>query len=100
MRENFAHLFLYCLVTLLVLWDILWYTTRKSVYGKEKHVVNNENFKRGTIELVVLAVLRQKDMYGYEIVKALSEKSAFFDKKVTRKQKNNRSSMFFSKKVW
>ena len=38
-------------------------------------MVNNENFKRGTIELVVLAVLRQKDMYGYEIVKALSEKS-------------------------
>ncbi len=38
-------------------------------------MVNNENFKRGTIELVVLAVLQNKDMYGYEIVKAISEKS-------------------------
>lgn len=38
-------------------------------------MVNNENFKRGTIELVVLAVLCEKDMYGYEIVKAISDKS-------------------------
>ncbi|MBR3816568.1 MAG: PadR family transcriptional regulator [Clostridia bacterium] len=36
---------------------------------------NAENFKRGTVELVVLGVLREKDMYGYEIVKAASEKS-------------------------
>lgn len=38
-------------------------------------MVNNENFRRGTIELVVLAVLQKKDMYGYEIVKAIAEKS-------------------------
>lgn len=38
-------------------------------------VVNNENFKRGTIELVVLSVLQKKDMYGYEIVKEISKQS-------------------------
>ncbi len=37
---------------------------------------NTDNFKRGTVELVVLSVLLNKDMYGYEIVKAVSEKSA------------------------
>lgn len=36
---------------------------------------NADNFKRGTVELVVLGVLREKDMYGYEIVKAAEEKS-------------------------
>ncbi len=36
---------------------------------------NADNFKRGTVELVVLSVLREKDMYGYEIVKAVQEKS-------------------------
>ena len=36
---------------------------------------NTDNFKRGTVELTVLSVLSQKDMYGYEIVKAVSEKS-------------------------
>ena len=34
-----------------------------------------DNFKRGTVELVVLAVLLEKDMYGYEIVKTVKEKS-------------------------
>lgn len=38
-------------------------------------MVNNENFKRGTIELVVLSVLRKKDMYGYEIVKEIARLS-------------------------
>ena len=38
-------------------------------------MVNNENFRRGTIELAVLAVLHHKEMYGYEIVKAIGEKS-------------------------
>lgn len=37
--------------------------------------INNENFKRGTVELVVLTVLLEKDMYGYEITKAISDKS-------------------------
>lgn len=36
---------------------------------------NTDNFKRGTVELVVLSVLSQKDMYGYELVKTISEKS-------------------------
>ncbi len=36
---------------------------------------NTDNFKRGTVELIVLSVLTQKDMYGYELVKTISEKS-------------------------
>ena len=39
------------------------------------NLLNTENFKRGTVELVVLSVLMEKDMYGYEIVKAVQEKS-------------------------
>lgn len=38
-------------------------------------MLNTENFKRGTVELVVLNVLLEKDMYGYEITKAVYEKS-------------------------
>lgn len=38
-------------------------------------MLNTDNFKRGSVDLVVLAVLMQKDMYGYEIVKAIEEKS-------------------------
>lgn len=38
-------------------------------------LLNTDNFKRGTVDLVVLAVLTQKDMYGYEIVKTIEEKS-------------------------
>ena len=36
---------------------------------------NTDSFKRGTVDLAVLCVLKEKDMYGYEIVKAVSEKS-------------------------
>ncbi|MBR3767703.1 MAG: PadR family transcriptional regulator [Clostridia bacterium] len=36
---------------------------------------NTDNFKRGTVELVVLSVLTKKDMYGYEIVKAVEDMS-------------------------
>ncbi len=36
---------------------------------------NTDNFKRGTVELIVLSVLTQKDMYGYELVKTISETS-------------------------
>lgn len=36
---------------------------------------NSDIFKRGTVELVVLLVLSYKDMYGYEIVKTVEEKS-------------------------
>ena len=38
-------------------------------------MLNTDNFKRGTVDLVVLNVLSEKDMYGYEIVKAVQEKS-------------------------
>ena len=38
-------------------------------------MLNTDTFKRGTMDLVVLAVLRERDMYGYEIVKAVSDKS-------------------------
>ena len=38
-------------------------------------MLNTDNFKRGTVDLVVLNVLTEKDMYGYEIVKAVQEKS-------------------------
>ncbi len=38
-------------------------------------MLNTESFKRGTVDLVVLSVLTEKDMYGYEIVKAVKEKS-------------------------
>ena len=38
-------------------------------------LLNTDSFKRGTVDLAVLSVLREKDMYGYEIVKAVSEKS-------------------------
>ena len=36
-------------------------------------MLNTDQFKRGTVELVVLHVLTQKDMYGYEITKAVSQ---------------------------
>ena len=32
-------------------------------------------FKRGTVELAVLSVLLEEDMYGYEIVRRIAEKS-------------------------
>lgn len=38
-------------------------------------MLNTESFKRGTVDLVVLGVLTEKDMYGYEIVKTVGEKS-------------------------
>lgn len=38
-------------------------------------MLNTDSFKRGTVDLAVLRVLKEKDMYGYEIVKAVYEKS-------------------------
>ena len=38
-------------------------------------MLNTDSFKRGTVDLVVLGVLMQGDMYGYEIVKEIKEKS-------------------------
>ena len=36
-------------------------------------MLNTESFKRGTVDLVVLSVLLEKDMYGYEIVSEVSK---------------------------
>lgn len=36
---------------------------------------NQENFKRGTAELLVLHLLQKEDLYGYQIVTAFEEKS-------------------------
>lgn len=38
-------------------------------------MLNTDSFKRGTVDLVVLSVLMQRDMYGYEIVKTIKDKS-------------------------
>ena len=38
-------------------------------------MLNTDSFKRGTVDLVVLSVLMERDMYGYEIVKAIKDKS-------------------------
>ncbi len=35
----------------------------------------SEGLKRGTIELVLLTLLKEKDMYGYEICQAFDNKS-------------------------
>lgn len=34
-----------------------------------------DNFKKGSVELLVLAVLSEKDMYGYQITQEIEEKS-------------------------
>ncbi len=36
---------------------------------------NQDNFKRGTAELLVLYLLGKEDLYGYQIVKSFAEKS-------------------------
>lgn len=36
---------------------------------------NQDNFKRGTIELLVLHLLTKEDLYGYQISQAIEEKS-------------------------
>lgn len=36
---------------------------------------NQDNFKRGTAELLVLYLLSKEDLYGYQITQALEEKS-------------------------
>lgn len=36
---------------------------------------NTDSFKRGTVELVLLAVLQKEDLYGYQIVQRIAEKS-------------------------
>lgn len=34
-----------------------------------------ENLKRGTVEMLILFLLQEQDMYGYELSKALSDRS-------------------------
>ena len=36
---------------------------------------NQENFKRGTAELLVLHLLQEEDLYGYQIIRCFEEKS-------------------------
>ncbi len=36
---------------------------------------NQDNFKRGTAELLVLYLLSKEDLYGYQITQAFAEKS-------------------------
>lgn len=40
---------------------------------REKNYSNN--FKRGTLELIVLHLLQNNDLYGYQITQAIKEKS-------------------------
>ena len=35
----------------------------------------SENLKRGVTEIVLLALLSQQDMYGYEMAQAMRERS-------------------------
>lgn len=37
-----------------------------------------ENFKKGAVEMVVLQLLKDSDMYGYQLVHELNEKAAVF----------------------
>lgn len=37
-----------------------------------------KQFKKGILEIVILKLLSQHEMYGYEIISALNEKSRFF----------------------
>jgi len=53
----------------------LYDNIEKKIRKGKSALLNTDNFKRGTVDLVVLSVLREKDMYGYEIVKAIEEKS-------------------------
>ena len=38
----------------------------------------SDNLKRGTIELTILTLLQDGDMYGYEISQQLSDRAAVF----------------------
>lgn len=35
----------------------------------------SDNFKRGTIELLALTLLQEKEMYGYELIQELEQRS-------------------------
>ena len=36
---------------------------------------NGDTFKKGSVELILLTLLREKDMYGYEMSQAISDRS-------------------------
>lgn len=38
-------------------------------------IQNQDNFKRGTAEMLVLYLLQKEDLYGYQITQAFAEKS-------------------------
>lgn len=38
-------------------------------------IQNEDNFKRGTAELLILHLLQDEDLYGYQITKELAKKS-------------------------
>lgn len=38
-------------------------------------MANGDTFKKGSVELIILTLLREKDMYGYEMSQLISERS-------------------------
>lgn len=45
----------------------------ETIMIREKN--HSNNFKRGTLELIVLHLLQNNDLYGYQITQAIREKS-------------------------
>lgn len=45
------------------------------VYGVCVQMGNGDTFKKGSVELILLTLLREKDMYGYEMSQAISDRS-------------------------
>lgn len=42
------------------------------MYRKRRKIMNTQ-FRKGIIEMCVLALIAKKDMYGYEIVQSIAE---------------------------
>lgn len=38
-------------------------------------MANGDTFKKGSVELIILTLLREKDMYGYEMSQLITERS-------------------------
>ena len=47
----------------------------KNECRKGKFVQVRENLKRGTVEMVLLHLLQERDMYGYELIQKMNERS-------------------------
>ena len=45
--------------------------TRKEIFPMQVR----ENLKRGTVEMVLLHLLQERDMYGYELLQLMNERS-------------------------